>query len=76
MSMLILLQSLPVLATVLFCPSIHGPPPGSALHNSPSLSAAGQSTPTTTTSKRKKNVNKTTLLDRKIRPRFQPLCIK
>lgn len=49
--MSMLLYSLPVLAAVLSCPSIHGPPPESALHSSPSPSAAGQSTPSATTSK-------------------------
>lgn len=47
--MLMLLDGLPVLTAALFCPSIDGPLPGSALHNSPSLSAADRSTPSATT---------------------------
>lgn len=56
-------SSLPVSATVLFCPSRHDPLPGSVLHNDPSLSADGPWTPTATTAKRIKNGIKTALVD-------------
>lgn len=66
MSLLIVLHSLPVLVTALFCPSIHGPPPGSALHNGPSLSAAGWLTPTAKTLKQVENHNKQNIPDSRL----------